>query len=261
MKLRAGIAFVLLTICARTADAQGGPAADSVSARPGVLVVRSASPGTEVYLDGAAVGMAPLESLAVSPGPHVLCCQPGPGGSWIVEPVCDSILVRGGERQEREVLFPKYVMLATEPSDARVAASDRDDSTQQPCGSTPLWIALQGKERAVRIDKDGYAPLLLTVRNDTMVALTRAAQGIAVDPAFRSSPSALPVYLTAGAAIIAGAAAAYFKIEADHRYRDYRETNDPALLGSIHRYDRASGIALAVCEINLAGLAYLLFRR
>ncbi len=81
----------------------------------------------------------------------------------------------------------------------------------------------------------------------------------ALEQALPANP--LPVYLTTAGAVLSGAAAAYFKVQADNHYNSYLYSGDQQLLDKVKREDIAAGIALAVCQINLVTLTYLLLSR
>ncbi len=68
----------------------------------------------------------------------------------------------------------------------------------------------------------------------------------------------IALYTSGGVAIVAGIAAAYFKISADERNDAYVTTGNPALLDERRRLDTAAGIALAATQIGFAVFSYLL---
>ncbi len=223
------------------------------------LTVHANRSGCRAYLDDSLLGLTPLDSVPVAAGSHLLRCAPPDSFNWISQPVSDSIDCLPGELLVKSIQLPRFAYVSSQPDGA--TASDEDTSE---LGKTPLWIPLSDVPRPVHLLKDGYRPAVLEVVGDTIVVLEPDGSlsgigGGALSTA--GTKSSLPVYLTAGAAVLTGAVAAYFKIRADHLYGDYRSSGDPGTLDSIHRYDRISGIALATCEINLAALAVLLFRR
>jgi hypothetical protein len=72
-------------------------------------------------------------------------------------------------------------------------------------------------------------------------------------------PSSARLYLTGGGAILAGAAAAYFKVKADNANNDYLLAGDPASLSDRNRFDTASGVFLVVTQLSLGlFLAFLM---
>lgn len=68
----------------------------------------------------------------------------------------------------------------------------------------------------------------------------------------------IALYTSGGIAIVAGIAAAYFKISADDRNDAYGITGNPALLEERRRLDTAAGIAFAATQIGFVVFSYLL---
>ncbi len=224
------------------------------------LSVHANCTGSRVYLDDSLAGRTPIDSLPVAPGGHLLRCMPPDPFEWTTAPVADSIDCPAGGVLLKEIAFPRYVRVSSQP-DGATATGD----SAIILGQTPLWVPVAEEPGSIRLAKDGYSPVLLRTVRDTVVVLERNGGAMRPDAIVALSTSNgqsdLPMYITSGAAVLTGALAAYFKIKADHLYSDYLNSGDPSTLESIHRYDRASGFALAACEINVAALAFLLFRR
>lgn len=75
----------------------------------------------------------------------------------------------------------------------------------------------------------------------------------------------VPVSLIAAAGVVSGAAAAYFKVNADKMFANYQSQAlgghyDEGLLKKVNQYDRYSAAGLVVMEICAAALVYYLFR-
>jgi hypothetical protein len=60
-----------------------------------------------------------------------------------------------------------------------------------------------------------------------------------------------------GTAVALGAATAYFKLEADNRFEEYKITGDPELLNQTDRLDIISGVSFVVLQINFGLIIYL----
>ncbi len=67
-----------------------------------------------------------------------------------------------------------------------------------------------------------------------------------------------PILISSIVGILSGAAAVYFKQEADESFSEFQRTQDPKLLSRTDQYDTISGISLVTFEISLASLAYFL---
>ncbi|TAK66287.1 MAG: PEGA domain-containing protein [Bacteroidetes bacterium] len=116
-------------------------------------------------------------------------------------------------------------------------------------------------ERTVTIPSYEYAPHIISaswkeaIEHDSLSAIP----GLALEG--KTVPSATPLYLTTAGAVVSGAVAVYFKLQADEYYQDYQNTGDEAVLDKVKTNDTISGIALGVCELNLVALTYLLLSR
>lgn len=63
-----------------------------------------------------------------------------------------------------------------------------------------------------------------------------------------------------GSFVTLGATAAYFKIKADKRFKEYKATNKQSLLDDTNRYDTFGGIAFVLMQVNLGVLIYFFLR-
>jgi len=68
----------------------------------------------------------------------------------------------------------------------------------------------------------------------------------------------LPIYLTGAATVLAGAAAAYLKIQADKRNTEYLQNPTPSLRSETQRLDTASALCLTASQVGFGLLAYFL---
>ena len=132
-------------------------------------------------------------------------------------------------------------------------------------GETPLYISSTGSHRLISLNKDGYQSTTMPLDHDVRVSLQPNAGtmtgGGETSPylSINRTKSALPIYLTTAASVLAGATAAYFKIKADDAYGDYRQNGDQASLDRVHRDDTLAGVSLVLCEVNILALTYFLF--
>ena len=53
-----------------------------------------------------------------------------------------------------------------------------------------------------------------------------------------------------------GATTAFFKLKADNRYDEYRQSGDPSLLDQTNRLDLVSGITFVALQINFGLIIY-----
>ncbi len=60
-----------------------------------------------------------------------------------------------------------------------------------------------------------------------------------------------------GSAIVLGGIAAYYKIQADQSFDEYKETNQQEFLDKTDNFDLISGVAFGALQVNFAALLYL----
>lgn len=249
MSRRAGIVLrlgaLLAVLLPLAAEAQTG-------AR---LTVRAPVPGLAVMLDSVQVGRTPLDSLPIGEGVMVLRVLPLAGRSWSGPVVIETLAVRAGDHVVRDVEFPAIRRVTSEPFGAGVFYGD------SLLGATPMLLPGGIDGGMVRITLAGYEDAVVPFTGDLHVVLAPRAGTVPSYLATEISGNMTPVYAATGATVLAGAAAAYFKIKADSHYADYRRSGSDADLDKVQRYDLLSGISLAVSEISLFVLTYQLLSR
>ena len=76
--------------------------------------------------------------------------------------------------------------------------------------------------------------------------------------AYQFSSGSLRLYLSGGAAVLSGVAAAYFKIRADNRYNDFLVSNDALLRSESKNLDTTAALFLVATQVGLALFIYYL---
>jgi hypothetical protein len=153
-------------------------------------------------------------------------------------------------------------MVTSSPSGAEVFQGD------SLLGTTPLLVPTGrvSPGALLRLRKRGY--------NAAIANMGQGQRGILSVPLMASNdpttepdqsllpqtaPSSLRLYLSGGGAVVAGAAAAYFKVKADNRNGDYLATGNPMMASDRDRFDTASGVFLAAAEVSIGlFMAFLL---
>ncbi len=237
------------------------PADTAATSQAPILEVRTERPGVRVYADTAYLGATPLAPVRISEGMHIIHYVPPETHSWLNPAVIETLTAHPGEHLVRTVAFPFIYHVTSEPYGATV----RNGSV---LGLTPLDLRLPSPLSVVTVSKEGYQEASIPLAGDQreVHVLLHASEGGSPAPpsAYLSgerSKSALPIYITTGATVLTGAAAAYFKIKADNYYDDYRRTGDEGKLSQVRQLDVASGITLAASELSLFTLTYFLLSR
>jgi hypothetical protein len=251
------VLFVVLPASALSAP-RVADSTDTSSGKSATLLVTSPGPSVRIYVDSTYVGTTPLDSVQVPPGRHILHALGSDTAAWLPSTWAETLDCRPAERIVRTVKADRYDYVETEPYGASVTVQGK------VLGETPVWIPAAAETSFCVFSKAGYNTARASVVSDTILrleAMGGSPATTAVPGLVTSAKNDLPLYLTAGAAVVFGAVSAYFKIKADHMNADYQVSGDPASLSHIHHYDALAGASLVLCQVNLAGLAYLLFSR
>ena len=269
MKRALLISLMMVVLCQRSFAGGKKPDSATMQSDSSTIVLRatisihSATEGVRVYIDSQFVGTVPFDSLSIAAGLHVLRFVHPQTVQWLRTTIEETLSLHAREHISRTIVFPETSFIISEPYGAIV----RINGTI--VGETPLYFSQNEILTFVTLSKNGYCEMTIPFSNSMSVVLqpldsSPTAIGTTTMSPFLSenqSKSSLPVYLTTAATIVAGAAAAYFKIKADNAYGDYRRNGDLNSLEIVHRNDRASGISLVICEVNLLALTYFLFSR
>lgn len=226
------------------------------------LEVNVSLPGAPVYIDDRFIGIAPVGQVSISAGRHILLVTSPDERSWSTTVHAETLVIGEGEHLVRAVRPPVVYHITSDPHGAAVSIGD------SIVGKTPLIVELPGPVTMISLSLKDFENTVLPVRQGmtSVHAVLSPLHGIHVDrgqiPVEDGRQSNdLPLYLTAGASVVSGIAAAALKDRADNLYAEYRRTGEPDELNRVHRYDTFAGIALASCEINLFLLAYMLLSR
>ncbi len=253
-------AFLLLlcSVASRPAPAQA-ITPDSLHA---VLLINTSPESAWVLLDTAVAGRTPCSLTVPAPARYHIRIQSPDVTNWLSGSIDDTLEVRPGQTVRRTFVLETWTLVVTSPMGADILARD------SLLGTTPFIVkpGMFSPETPLTFRLAGYAPATAT--------LSLAENGILRIPLERSSeqevtfdqnaaagagPSHLRLYLTGGGAILAGAAAAYFKVKADDANNEFLATGDPAFSSDRDRFDTTSGVFLAVTQISLGlFLAFLM---
>jgi len=232
---------------------------DSLSAYSSISVM-SPIGGVRIYVDTFFIGLAPQESIQVSSGFHIMRFIHPDNRNWFLHAIVETVQLKPHEHIVFNVRFPRLCRISTNPFNADVAIGD------SVYGTTPFMIPVFGESISLFISKDGFRSITTDLpgnRQQYRIDLERPVipdmsnESLYLSPV--TSKGYTSVYLSAGATILAGAAAAYCKIKADNYYSDYQRTGDAVALDRVRSFDTASGVSLVVAEMSFFLLSYLLF--
>ena len=240
---------------------QGMTGGESLRIR-GSLSILSTPDSAQVTIDSARAGVTPLLIDSLKPGRHVLRLSGGNPDNWLEYPVIDTVVVSGGELKTLKYVIETRYALSSMPSGAAVFIGESPAGITPtilkipPTGGEAISIRLKGFETA-GVDLAGASRGALMVRLHRIWSPDSAGgvSGVSMMPV-RGSP--LRLYASALGAIIAGAAAAYFKIQADNQNDLYLLTGDPAAWSKVRKYDTISALSLTAAQIGIGLLAFFL---
>jgi len=233
-----------------------GTGTDSTAAG-GRLSVDSPVEGVQVFCDTTLLGVVPLREVAVPSGRHLLRYLHPQRAQWLHPVVAETLIVEEGANLERTARFQNICHVTSDPYGAEIRVRD------SLLGRTPLYVPLDAAGM-VTISLAGYLTATLPVAPELHAMLIPVEGGSEARPMFLSteqSKSYTPVVAAAGATVLSGAAAAYFKIRADRSYDDYRRGGNVDLLDDVRRDDLLAGLSLAASQLSLVLLGYFLFSR
>ncbi len=234
-------------------------AAQSVSSAPpdslhALLVINSSPESAWVMLDTTVVGRTPCSFPIPAPGRYRLRIQSPDVSNWLSGSVDDTVEVTPGTTVSRTFALEAWTLVLTVPMGAEIVAGDSLLGTTpfivrpgRLSPTTPLTFRLAGYETATAnlgLAAKGILRVPLRARPDAELSFDQAVGA-------NARPSHLRLYLTGGGAILAGAAAAYFKVKADNANNDYLLTGNPAFSSDRNRFDTTSGAFLVVTQISL----------
>jgi hypothetical protein len=259
------IACAILSVSLSAPAAASQAPADSL-AGPGQarLEILTDIDSALVYLDTLYAGRTPLVLDSLPAGTYLTRIIPPHEQSWLEHAITDTLVLSSGQRLSRRYELREYLAVRSDPPGAQVFLGD------SLAGETPLLlrIALLHPDGRLMLRKDGYEPFTLAtdgIKGSIVQSTLKAGwqhPPLEESPFLTAksgwSPRRMSLYLSGGAAVLAGIASAYFKISADDRQDAYLMSGNPALLSERQRLDRWAGVTFAITQVGLAIFSYLL---
>jgi hypothetical protein len=229
----------------------------------GPITIEASIDSAVVIIDSVRTGITPLTIGSLTPGLHHISLVHPDVENWLTGNIRDSFVVNAGETRTLRYVFTPWYIISSNPFGADVVIGDSF------AGSTPFVLKTMGPlgGSGISIRKAGYEATDLSLAD-----ANRGAVGVSLKKIWRdreenqslltdsdeTDSDHLRLYITGAATILSGAAAAFFKVQADERYDLYLKTGDPGLLQKTNRLDTASAIALGATQVGLALCAYFL---
>jgi hypothetical protein len=254
------VSLLLLSVVAHSGEASALKQ-DSIGTQSGCVTFVGDGARFEVMMDTLMLGATPITGLKVSAGMHIFTFIPS-SRRWTDLAVVETLTIAPGDVLIHTVSPRRMVQVTSEPQGASVISGD------SVVGTTPLFLDEIAFGKRLRISKPGFRPVDVspeetqTLTHSVLIpdgSLPEPALGPA--PLLIGEPSMTSVYITTAATVVAGVSAAYFKIKSDGYYSDFLRTGDRALIDRVHHNDVAAGVSLAISQIGIGVLTYLLLSR
>ncbi|MBI5021601.1 MAG: hypothetical protein HZB59_09205 [Ignavibacteriales bacterium] len=214
----------------------------------------------KIYVDSTFIGVTPIDSAIVASGTHKITAATFHSSQWNNVVYEETIDIPLNSHVNKYIFISKPIKIFTEPFNAAVYKNDL------LVGRTPMTIGEWEKDMKIKLTLNGYRDSTISIVTNEFLPKIFLQQLTPPDgksnPIFLDSDGTdklLPVYIAGGTAIVSGVTAAYYKIQADKFYKEYRSSKNNQLLDRVKRFDTVSGISLAVSQVSIAILSYLLF--
>jgi hypothetical protein len=255
--------LLFLTVFRAPAQEAARPDSGSESGTTGQLAIQADVDSALVIIDSVKVGQSPLVVKDLKPGFHRLKIVHPDVTNWLTSSILDSVQLQPGEEKTLRYTFGRRYLILSVPSGADVIIGD------SLAGPTPFLLTLPSSDSfpAITLRRAGYDSALVDLsraqRGTQTIALKKVwspdQRGEEVDESGVGQGSeTFRVYLAGAITVGFGAAAAYFKIQADERNTQYLESYSSSSLSQVHVYDTASAICLVFAEVGFGFLTYYL---
>ena len=230
----------------------------------GWLSISSLPTGADTYVNSFYLGKTPLDRIELAAGKHVVRAFYPSLTSWNAISKVDSVVVVGGHETTISWEFGSLVSLTSVPSGSSVSYEGRQ------LGVTPFfYMSSQELHGNFLLQKEGFEPAQVgvsgsgyfgrTVRLDRVNAKQEQLflDVLSLDSNGETADQWMN-YVAGSAMIVSGFLAAYYKDHANRNFDNYQEFKDPAMLNSVRRFDKLSGISFTITQLSFGILAYKL---
>ena len=265
------VAFVMIAnlVVAQEAKADGGK--DYLHHKRGVgyLQFFNVKPLGVVFIDSMRVKLSPDGIQPVRAGRHVVRIKSPDRCNWYIRDFVDTVFVSSGDTLSLSVVFPRFVLLNSQPYGAEVFCGDKS------IGYTPVLVSseiLRAGNLSLR--KIGYFPVSIMEPDSSLqvlwIPLQKSEKCNQVQMTLRSRAQKQPghskfwTYTSFSVAVLSGITALVTKNEADHYYRRYLQSTDPNTMQKYYdqtqKFDRYAGTSYVFFELSFITSIYLLVK-
>ncbi len=210
------------------------------------IIIMSDMDDVSIYINNEFVGNADKFEVEVEPGNYFITVREN-SKKWNPKSFSDTIEVTDCSDFTLNYSFKDKILLDTDPQDVYVFSND------SLIGYTPLY--LKPGFKSLVLEKPDYLSKEITFDE---ISLNEKIKLDFIGEENNGSFYESTIFkVLVGTAIALGAATAYFKLEADNRFEEYKITGDPELLNQTDRLDIISGVSFVALQINFGLIIYL----
>lgn len=208
------------------------------------LRIVSDFPEVNIFINDSLISTVGNVEIELKDGEYILIAEEV-NDRWNAKSFTDTIKLSDCETKIINYYFKSELLIESIPSDAYLFVND------SLIGFTPLKVPANLGE--IKITKPGYSEKKVQFGDGLFHTVKLDFNGTAKSDPFVQTP--LFKVLTASA-IILGAVTAYFKLQADDKFDEYRFSGNKKFLDETNRLDTISGISLALFQINFGYIIY-----
>jgi len=210
------------------------------------LTIISDIENVNIFIDDSLAGTGKNVSAILSKGQHKIVALEN-SDRWDSKTFIDSLNITDCNDITLQYNFSDKVLLNTEPQDAYVFNND------SLIGYTPLLIPMELNN--IRLEKNGFESKKINYSDFGINDPVKLSFTGEYDDGNFFDKTLFKILI--GTMVALGVATAYFKLEADDKFAEYKITGDPALLEQTNKLDTMSAITFVALQINFGAIVYL----
>ena len=199
-----------------------------------------------IFIDDSLAGTGKNINVILSKGRHKIVALEN-SDRWDSKTFIDSLNITDCNDTTLQYNFNKEVLLNTEPQDVYVFSND------SLIGYTPLLIPMDLNN--IRLEKNGFENKIINYSDfgiNDPVKLNFTGE---YDDGNFFDKTLFKILI--GTMVALGVTTAYFKLEADDKFAEYKITGDPALLEQTNKLDTLSAVTFVALQLNFGAIIYL----
>jgi len=210
------------------------------------LTIISDIENVNLFIDDSLAGSGKNINVTLSKGRHKIVALEN-SDRWDAKSFIDSLDITDCNDITIQFNFNKKVLLNTEPQDVYVFSND------SLIGHTPLLIPMELNN--IRLEKKGFESKIINYSDFGISDPVKLNFTGEYDDGNFFDKTLFKILI--GTMVALGVTTAYFKLEADDKFAEYKITGDPALLEQTNRLDTISAVTFVALQLNFGAIIYL----